>query len=221
MNIVVIEDEGITAYFLQESINELGHEVVAMFDNGNELLNFLQKKSVDLIFMDINIKGSLDGVQLANIINEKYPSVLFVFLTSIKDSETIKSAQRVKPLGYLIKPIIASDLEAIMMVVEAHDKEIIENVDICLGEYRYNLNTKILSKDCQNISLGKNASLCLHTLVMSRNNYISGDQLTNSIWMGDKNDNTSLRELIFRLRKKLPDLPLTSTPNLGYMISSI
>lgn len=222
MNIVIIEDEGVTALFLQEIIKDLHHNVMAIFDNSSELFTFLKENKVDLIFMDININGPLDGIQTANMVHSKYPDISFVYLTSYKDTETIKSAQVVKPLGYLIKPVLESDLEAILMVVDGHKKtsQIIEPTQITFGEYCYNIKTKTFSIDNITMTLSKNEHLCIDALVRNRNMYVSSEQLIASIWGNEENRADSLRELIYRLRKKLPNLPLHSSSNIGYTLSS-
>lgn len=222
MNIVIIEDEGVTALFLQEIIKDLHHNVVAIFDNSSELFLFLKENKVDLIFMDININGSLDGIQTANMVHNKYSDISFVYLTSYKDSETIKSAQAVQPLGYLIKPVLESDLEAVLMVVDGHknSSQRVEHTQITFGEYCYSTKTKTFSIDNITLTLSKNEYLCIDTLVKSKNMYVSSEQLIASIWENEENRTDSLRELIYRLRKKLPNLPLYSSSNIGYTLSS-
>jgi len=221
MNIVIVEDEGMTALFLQEVIKELNHNVVGVFDNGHEVLEFVNTNQVDLIFMDINIKGSLDGIQTANQIYYKYPNISFVYLTSYRDSETIQKAQTVKPLGYLIKPVIESDLEAVLMVVGGYKKSMPRTgaTLVVFEEYRYNLKTKTLCEGNEVIALSKNELLCIHALVRNKNAYISSEQLILAIWGNEANRLTSLRELVYRLRKKLPNLPLSSNSNTGYILS--
>lgn len=222
MNIMIVEDEGVTALFLREIISDLGHNIVGVFDNSDALLTFLKNSSVELIFMDININGALDGIQTATIVHNKYPDISFVYLTSYKDSQTIKDAQAVKPLGYLIKPVLESDLEAIMMVVEG-GKQIYkksEPLEIIFAEYKYNIKTKTLSTNSEVIPLSKNELTCINTLVLNKNSYISSEQLIATIWREEKDRIVSLRELIYRLRKKLPNLPLHSNSNIGYALST-
>lgn len=222
MNIVIIEDEGVTALFLKEIISDLGHNVVGLFDNGDALLTFLKNNNVDLIFIDININGALDGIQTATIVHNTYPDISFVYLTSYKDSQTIKEAQVVRPLGYLIKPVLESDLEAIMMVVEGckHSYKKDESYEILFAEYKYNITTKTLSTNNKVIPLSKNKLICIDTLILNKNNYVSSEQLIAAIWNDDKDRTVSLRELIYRLRKKLPNLPLYSNSNIGYTLST-
>jgi DNA-binding response OmpR family regulator len=220
MNIVVVEDEGITAFFLKDAINETKHKVVGVFDNGNSVLSFLKDNNVDLIFMDINISGALDGIQTAQKAHIQYPNISFVFLTSYKDSNTITEAQIVKPLGYLVKPVTQSDIEAILMVVEGRRNSTnnSNSDEIICQNFKYNLKTKVLYQNEKIIHLSSNEQACLDIFISNRNHYISAKQLIKNIWGDDQNRESSLRELIYRLRKKLSCITLSSTPNIGYML---
>ena len=226
MNIIIVEDEGITALFLKESVLDFDHSIVGIFDNALSLFEFLQETDqyVDLIFMDININGQLDGLQTAQKVYISYPTISFVFITSFKDSNTIKEAQIVKPLGYLVKPISETDLEAILMVVEANKEnlntEILENKqEIFFHQYVYNIEFKTLHYNDTLISLSFHEQVCLETLIKNKNLHVSTIQLITNIWDShEENKMSSLRELIFRLRKKLPSLEIISTPNIGYLL---
>ena len=122
MKVIIVEDEGITALFLKKSILLAGHEVANVYDNAESLFAYLKHHSVDLILMDINIKGSIDGIQVATHIYHKYPSISCVFITSCIDKDTVENACEVRPLGYIKKPIIFSDIEAILLLVQSHRK---------------------------------------------------------------------------------------------------
>ena len=167
MNIVIMEDEGIIALFFKEVIEDLNHKVVAVFDNSTALLDFLKSNQVDLIFMDINIRGQLDGIETANIVHDQYQNISIVFLTSYKDSDTIKNAQSVQPLGYLIKPVMESDLEAVLMVVQGYKLQRVatNNAVIHFLDYSYNLNTKTLFKEGVPLLLSYNEKVCLDMLI--------------------------------------------------------
>ena len=220
MTIIILEDEGITAFFLQESLRNMGHEVIGVFDNGVELITFLKDNAVDLIFTDINIKGVLDGIQTAQKIYLENKDTFFVFLTSYKDSNTIKEAQFVKPLGYLVKPISEVDLEIILMVVESQIGKLVpkDTSYIYFNDYKYHLTSKNLYLNGDIISLSLNEKLCIETLINNKNTYLSNQELIEVLWTNNENKVNSLRELIFRLKKKLPNFPISSTPKIGYVI---
>ena len=221
MNIIIVEDEGVTAFYLQETLSNLGCHVQGIFDNAKATLEFLQNASVEVVFMDINIKGNIDGIRLSQEIYTTYSNVKFIFITSYKDSQTILEAQVVKPLGYLIKPIGESDLEAMLMVIRGQSTinfQNCNNEEIQLKKFRYNLKEKRLYGKKGLVALSAKEQLCLDLLIKNRNNYVTIEQLATVIWSDTNNKENSLRELIYRLRKKLSSLSISTTPNLGYSL---
>lgn len=226
MKIIIVEDEGITSLFLSKAISSLGHEVLGIHDRGDTLLEYLEHHDADLIFMDINIKGSSDGIQTASSIQKKYPSISCVFITSYTDKETITEACLVKPLGYLHKPILVSDIEAILILVDAHRSMAHkgQNNDDALpslGAYSHDYKNLRLSHKDTFIKLSKQEHHCLHLLLSHHSHHISKEQLCATIWADKAIDSSSLRELISRLRKKMPDIEIINIPNIGYSIKEI
>ncbi|MEA2029250.1 MAG: response regulator [Campylobacterota bacterium] len=223
MKIIIVEDEGITALFLKKSLLSMGHEVAGVHDNANTVLEYLAYHSVDLILMDINIKGKRDGIETATEIYQQYPNTSCVFITSYIDKDTIEKACVVQPLGYLKKPVIFSDIEAILLLVQSHRKykktEPLQ--DIHLGEYTYSPQDKILLHKNTLIKLTKNEHFCLHLLLQNREHHVTIEQLVFSIWGDNKNHASSLRELLSRLRKKMPQIEIINTPSVGYRIRLI
>lgn len=224
MKIILVEDEGITTLFLKETLESLGHSCDALFSNAIELFEYLDtNNSIDVIFMDICIKGSVDGIQAAQKIKLKYPHIAVVFLTSYNDSDTIASASVAKPLGYLIKPVGKSSLEAVLMVVQTNQKqcEIPEkSAKIFFSEvYQFDKNQRLVYFQDTFVKLTNKEMKCLEALVLNKSSYVSIEQLICLTWGDDEDRYSSLRELIYRIRKKLPKVSITSIPNVGYMLN--
>ncbi|MDQ7047562.1 MAG: response regulator [Sulfurovum sp.] len=222
MRIIIVEDEGITSLFLKKATLSAGHEVVSVHDNAKTLLSYLEHDTVDLILMDINIKGAADGIELAISIYDKYPNISCVFITSYIDKDTIEKACVVKPLGYLKKPVIFSDIEAILLLVQSHRSQIkVEpSQDIHLGAYTYSYENKILLYQNNPIQLSKQEHCCLCILLKNRQYHVTIEQLIFGIWRDDRDHASSLRELLSRLRKKLPKVEIINTPNVGYSLTA-
>ena len=170
MNILIVEDEGITALFFSEILQDLKHTVCSLFDNADDTLEYLnQNNIVDLIFMDININGSMDGIQLAKKIEEKYKDIHFVFLTSYTDRHTLNEVKSIKPLGYLVKPILSSDIEAILMVVESQVSpiKVLDKDMIQIAGYTYDkVNKLIYENDCL-LKITSKEVKCFETLILN------------------------------------------------------
>lgn len=225
MKVIIVEDEGITSLFLSKAVNTLGHTVLGVYDRGSTLMHDLEQHSADLIFMDINIKGPDDGIKVATAIYKKYPSISCVFITSYGDTDTITEACSVQPLGYLHKPILFSDIEAILILVQAHRNTLKRNAThndiISIATYQHDYKNLTLQHNDTFIKLSKQEHICLHLLLSHKNHHVTKDQLISSIWGEKCISSSSLRELISRIRNKLPELKIVNIPNIGYTIGEI
>lgn len=107
--IFVVEDELIVSLDIQQRIDYLGHEVAGSADNGDTAIKMVLETKPDLILMDINIKGKIDGIETSRLILQKY-FVPIVYLTAYSDKATIERAKITSPYGYIVKPIEERDL---------------------------------------------------------------------------------------------------------------
>ncbi len=101
--ILIVEDEVIVAKDLQMRLQAKGFDVPKIVNCGADVLTFLEENTVDLILMDIHLKGSMDGVQTAMKVQENW-FVPIIYLTAFSDIETIQEAVRSEPFGYIVKP---------------------------------------------------------------------------------------------------------------------
>jgi len=94
--------------------------------NGDVALDLFSSTAADLILLDINIKGTLSGIDLAEIIRKKY-HVPFVFLTSFSDKVTLDRVKETVPYGYIVKPFNENDLKVnIELALHKHKSELEE-----------------------------------------------------------------------------------------------
>jgi CRP-like cAMP-binding protein/CheY-like chemotaxis protein len=106
--ILVVEDELFIADELKASLQDLGYTVFGPCNNGKDALDIVKTSSPDLVLMDIEIEGEIDGIQTAEKIRENFDTPI-VFLTAYADDKTLDRASVTQPYGYILKP--ASDLE--------------------------------------------------------------------------------------------------------------
>lgn len=107
--VLIIEDEALIAAEIESHLLALGYRVVGKARNGDKALDLLASTRADIALLDINIRGSRDGVALAEIIREKY-DYPFVFLTALSDKSTLTRAAHTLPYGYIVKPFNRNDL---------------------------------------------------------------------------------------------------------------
>ncbi len=121
-NILIVEDELLIAEDIKTTIEELGHNVIAIVVRANKAIKILNSQKVDLILLDITIKGGLNGIDLAEIVNQQF-KIPFIYLTSHADPKTVNEAIKTAPQGYVVKPYSNSDLYTSIALAFENEKE--------------------------------------------------------------------------------------------------
>lgn len=115
LKILVVEDDPMIAESLEEMLELLGHEVLRVAESGEEAVMGLMEMEPDLILLDIQLKGKMNGIEVAHLIRTKY-NIPFIFTTAYADSETINKAKAEGPFGYIVKPYGVKDIMAAIEV---------------------------------------------------------------------------------------------------------
>jgi CheY-like chemotaxis protein len=108
--IAVVEDEGIVAMDISKCLSSLGYEVVFVADSGEKAIENLVSMPADLILMDVELKGELNGLETAMIVKEKN-NIPVVFLTAFEDETTLKKIGSITSDGFLVKPFEDEELK--------------------------------------------------------------------------------------------------------------
>ncbi len=109
--IMIVEDEMIIARDIKGKLESLGYDVIGIVSTGEEAINKARESKPDLILMDIELAGKMDGIDASKqIINELDISV--IYLTAYSDSKTFRRAIETEPINYLVKPIDEEKLES-------------------------------------------------------------------------------------------------------------
>ncbi len=114
--ILIVEDENIVALHLDRGLLRLGYTVVGVVNNGLEAIQKVEEMRPDLILMDIQLKGMMDGVSAAQKIREWF-NVPIIFLSAYSDENTLERAKIAEPFGYLLKPFEEAELNTMIEVV--------------------------------------------------------------------------------------------------------
>ena len=111
IRILIVEDEALIADHLAVCLEDSGYTVAGIADSAEEALQFLQQEQPDLLLIDINLSGDLDGVDLAQTLNAQY-ELPFIFVTSNSDSRTLSRVKVTRPAGFILKPYQPEDIRA-------------------------------------------------------------------------------------------------------------
>jgi len=124
MKAIIVEDEFLAREELKYFIkNYSSIEIVDEFEDGIDVLKFIQKNEVDIIFLDINIP-SLDGVLLAKNISKFSSKPHIVFITACKEHAI--EAFEIEAFDYILKPYHESRIVSMLRKLEItnnHEKD--------------------------------------------------------------------------------------------------
>lgn len=111
--IFIVEDDMIIQMFIERILGNLGLNIIGEARTGDETLAFLENERPDFILMDIGLAGNKDGIETAEIINQKY-QIPIIFLTGNSDKPTLARAKKTNPIGFINKPIDEASLKSVM-----------------------------------------------------------------------------------------------------------
>lgn len=104
VNILIVEDEILIATDISNRLKDNNYNIIGIASSFNIAKKILEKNNtIDIVLIDIMLKNSLDGIELAKVINENY-FIPFIFLTSHADKSIVDRAKKVNPHAYILKP---------------------------------------------------------------------------------------------------------------------
>jgi PAS domain S-box-containing protein len=110
LSILVVEDEAIIAEDLRSRLTKLGYAVIDTVATGNQAVAVATMVKPDLVLMDIQLRGEMNGIEAASQIRQVVDSPI-IYLSSHTDHKTVDAATLTEPAGYLLKPIDDRELK--------------------------------------------------------------------------------------------------------------
>src|SRR5579872_3078769 len=135
--IVIVEDEGLIANDLKGRLTAVGYIVPAIAASSSEALRVIRQSAPDLVLMDIRIKGSLDGIQVAEKVRAEF-DIPVVYLTAYEDRGTLERAAETQAYGYIKKPIVSASLQGsieLALAKHRHERQLREQRDWALSSF--------------------------------------------------------------------------------------
>ena len=136
LSILIVEDDLSFALELDMLVREVGYKVLGRVDNSAEALEMILTESPDIILMDIDIKGKLTGIEIAQQI--KHLDIPVLFITSFGKEEYYNQAKETNFIGYMVKPVnkysLRSALELSLRSLSSKQVDLSENPNSDLGK---------------------------------------------------------------------------------------
>jgi CheY-like chemotaxis protein len=107
--ILIVEDEWLIAYGLSVSLEAEGYTITGIADSGKRALEMVETQRPDLVLLDVNLQGEMDGIDIAAILKHRF-ILPYIFMTAAVDSGTMFRIAQSRPLACLRKPFSPAQL---------------------------------------------------------------------------------------------------------------
>ena len=120
--ILIVEDDPTIAQDLKCKLESLDYEVARITHYAEEAVILAESLRPDLVLMDIQLAGKMDGIQAAEQIRKL--RVPLVYVSGYCDGPVLERAQLTEPYGYILKPYRTADLRiSVEMSLQRHQAE--------------------------------------------------------------------------------------------------
>lgn len=215
--ILIIEDESLIALRIKQILEKNNFNVVGIAKDSVSAISYVQKNSINLILADITIQGYLNGIETLKLIQESF-DIPAIFLTSHQEDKFLVEATEVNFTGYIVKPFIEETLiREVKLAFHRFNSNHTPQIKLTT-QYTYDVEKQIIKDNDIEIKLSKNEKFFLHILIINRNRLVTNEQIDQLLWSDKPIDDVSRRQLLFRLRKKIPNLDIHTIKSEGYKL---
>ncbi|MEG5170637.1 ATP-binding protein [Microcoleus sp. B3-D7] len=145
IQILIVEDELLIAKNLSPKLEKLGYQVADIVSSGADAIQRARELRPDLILMDIVIKGDIDGIETAAIINQEL-DIPIIYTTAYADDETLLRAENTGSYGYLLKPFKEREMHAtIKIALSKHQEAVILKKIMALAAEKSESRSRFIS----------------------------------------------------------------------------
>lgn len=110
LSVLIVEDDVSLGLDLEMMLKEIGYTVLGIAESSGKAVRMIEKQNPDLILMDINIKGNLTGIELAEKLAHLHIPILFI--TGYNLDKNFALASKVNHIGFMVKPIHKYSLQS-------------------------------------------------------------------------------------------------------------
>ena len=128
--ILIVEDQFIEAHDLQLILEKANYEVIGIVRSVDQALEEIQTEKPDLVFVDIMLKGSRNGIELAQILKENH--IGFIYISANSSKSILDQAKITQPYGFIVKPF--------------REQDVLTTLEIAFYRQEYSLESKLMQQ---------------------------------------------------------------------------
>lgn len=219
LNLLMIDDD-------KESLDSLEYILKNFFkstykyDNPLEAYNFLSNHldEVDVIITDLRMPN-LDGVDLCKKLRKENINIPIIILSSHSNSKDLLELVSLGLVDYIVKPLTSNKLEKVLSTLtnklSGHS---IYKIDENLS---YDYSKKQLFQGNNLIDLSEKEIILLELLIKNIDKLVTKDEIQYALYVNEIMTDNAYRNILWRLRKKVPSLNIKTLKNMGVSLEKI
>ncbi len=215
-SILLAEDE--------ENVRESFKKVLLLYveevftaKDGKEAYELYTKHNPDIIITDIKMP-KINGIELIKKIRQKNHDIPIIVTSAHTDQDLLLESIKLSLVEYVVKPIKEKELNRLLRECAQKLYESSETV-INLGKnISYDFENKIFIHNDKSINLTQKEVEFFEILLAHRGNLVTKQDIEDKIYIYEEAPISALKNLVFKLRKKLNTDVIKTVGKLGYMI---
>ena len=114
--IVIVEDDPDVSNLLALLVKNFGYYLCGVTDNGTDAITMIKNTGPDIVFIDIVLEGSMDGVELAQYINKEF-RIPFIYITGYSEEHLIEQVIHTSPAAFILKPFKGGEIRVAVEII--------------------------------------------------------------------------------------------------------
>jgi len=198
VSILIVEDETLLSQDISIRLVGMGYQVAGIASSVDDAIVILNREIVDIVMIDIMLKGDKDGIVLGQFIKDHH-KIPFIFLTAHSDTALVDRAKKVKPCAYMLKPF--------------NDNSIRVSIDMALANFeREQSDDEIIAEEASNKKI--NFAQVKDSLFLKKTDFFQRVNLKDILWLEAESNYTVFHTLsekftystvLKKIEKKLPE----------------
>jgi two-component system, OmpR family, response regulator VanR len=202
-------------------------KTVYLAANGKEALKIYADKYPDILLVDINMP-KIDGLTLIENIRKYDKDVKIIILTAHLDEEKLLRAMTLRLVSYLQKPAKKRELESVLqeavneLEIQRQENDNNTSYKIAKDTIWISTQNKLIYKENE-VHLTQNEIIIIKIFTSNAKEYYSVPDIIELFWMDHSKDDMSeesIRNIIKRLKSKLPKETITNNHGIGYKLTN-
>ncbi len=214
LNVLFLEDNIGFAKYTIELLN-MYFSSVHHSDTIARALELFEDNRIDVIISDIKVNDG-NGLDFITKVRESDFDVPIIILSAHKDEDFLFKAIPLNIMSYELKPLGYDNFMLLLkkLLLKFESKP---SVSICDG-IEYDFNNKEILDNGQSVKLSKKETLLLELIIKYKGSVVTKEMIQNIVWADVVMSEPALKNLIFRLRKKISKEIISTVQDIGYKL---